>query len=159
MPDDLDKQILALLLRNATISKSEIAKRIGIAQSAVSERVKKLQGSGLIEQYETRLSARALGIKTLAYVFITERKPTGGVNTGERLAAVTGVEEVHKITGEDCFLLKIRARDTEELGRILDTEVNPIETVAGTRTTIVLKSFKEDAPLGGTALFRQSGGR
>ena len=154
-PDDIDKKILAILIRDATTSKSEIGKRIGVAQSVVSERVKKLRQSGLIERYETRLSARGLGFGTLAYVFIVERKPTIGVSTGESLASVTGVEEVHKIAGEDCFLLKIRARDAEELGQILDTEVNSIETVAGTRTTIVLKTIKEDVPLGGTSLFRQ----
>lgn len=153
-PDAIDKKILAILLRHATTSKSEIANRVGIAQSAISERIKKLQDSGLINRYEARLSASELGIGTLAYVFITERKPTGGVNTGELLAKVTGVEEVHKITGDDCFLVKIRATDTEELGLILDNEVNPIETVAGTRTTIVLRTIKEDVSLGGIPMFQ-----
>ena len=156
-PDDLDRKILAILLRNATVSKSAIAERIGIAQSAVSERIKKLKESGLIQRYETRLSPGGVGAGLLAYVFITERKPTGGVNTGERLALVTGVEEVHKIAGDDCFLMKVRAKDTEDLGRILDDEVGPIETVAGTRTTIVLRTVKEDAPLGGIPMFKESG--
>lgn len=157
VPDELDHEILTILLRAATTSKSEIARRLGIAQSVVSERVRKLESAGLIQRYEARLSARRLGVGTLAYVFITERKPTGGVDTGARLAGVTGVEEVHKIAGEDCFLVKIRARDTEELGTILDREMNPIETVAGTRTTIVLRTVREDAPLGGVPLFRESG--
>ena len=43
---------------------------------------------------------------------------------------MTGVEEVHKIAGEDCFLVKIRAEGTGELGVVLDTEINPIPTVA-----------------------------
>lgn len=155
IPDELDKAIFSILLRAATTSKSEIARRLDIAQSAVSERVKKLEEAGLIQRYETRLSASGLGVGTLAYVFITERKPTGSANTGDRLACVTGVEEVHKIAGEDCFLVKIRAKDTEELGAILDNEVNPIDTVAGTRTTIVLRTIWEDAPLGGIPRFRK----
>jgi len=153
MPDDTDKAILGILLHSANTSKSEIARRLGIAQSAVSERVRKLRESGVIQRFETRLSAKALGAGTLAYVFITERKPTGGVNTGQRLAGVTGVEEVHKIAGEDCFLVKIRAQDTEALNTILDEEINPIETVAGTRTTIVLKTVLEMPPLSGIATF------
>ena len=50
-----------------------------------------------------------------------------------------------------------RVIDTEDLGRILDDEVGPIETVAGTRTTIVLRTVKEDAPLGGIPMFKESG--
>jgi Lrp/AsnC family leucine-responsive transcriptional regulator len=158
-PDETDKKILSILLRNATTSKSHIAKRIGIAQSAISERIKKLQETGLIQRYEARLSASDLGVRMLAYVFITERKPTDGIDTGAALAKVTGVEEVHKIAGDDCFLVKIRAADTEELGRILDTEVSPIRAVAGTRTTIVLRTIKEDVALGGIPMFQDENAR
>jgi len=154
--DESDRKILSFLLRAATTPKAEIARVIGFAASVISERIKRLEKGKIIRSYETRLDARALGYSSLAYVFITERKPTRGVNTGEILASVTGVEEVHKIAGDDCFLVKIRARDTEELGAILDSEVNPIETVVGTRTTIVLQTVKEDVALGGVTLLSTS---
>lgn len=115
----------------------------------MSERIKRLEESGVIRGYETRLDPSPLGVSTLAYIFVMERKPTRGIDTGGRLAHVTGVEEVHKIAGDDCFLLKIRTRDTGELGRIIDSEINPIPTVSGTRTTIVLRTVKEDVSLGG----------
>ncbi len=150
--DGQDRKILSLLLRAATMPKAQISRTIGIAASAISERVKRLEEERIIRSYEARLDARELGYTSLAYVFITERKPTYGVKTGELLSHVTGVEEVHKIAGDDCFLVKIRARDTEELGEILDSEINPIETVVGTRTTIVLQTIKEDVALGGVAL-------
>jgi Lrp/AsnC family leucine-responsive transcriptional regulator len=154
--DETDRKILSFLLRAATTPKAEIARAIGFAASVISERIKRLEQRKLIQRYEARLDARALGYSSLAYVFITEQKPTRGVNTGELLAAVTGVEEVHKIAGDDCFLVKIRARDTEELGAILDSEINPIETVVGTRTTIVLRTVKEDVVLGGVTLLSAS---
>jgi len=155
--DESDRKILSILLRAATTPKAEIARAIGFAASVISERIKRLEERKIISSYEARLDARALGYSTLAYVFITERKPTSGVHTGELLASVTGVEEVHKIAGDDCFLVKIRARDTEELGAILDSEINPIETVVGTRTTIVLRTVKEDVVLGGVTLLSTSG--
>jgi Lrp/AsnC family leucine-responsive transcriptional regulator len=151
--DDIDREILKKLRQGATTPKAEIARLIGIAASAISERIRRLEESGIIRRYETRLDARSLGYSTLAYISITERKPTEGLDTGTLLAEVTGVEEVHKIAGQDCFLVKIRARDTEVLGEVLDNEINPIPTIASTATTIVLRTVKEDTVLSGYADF------
>jgi Lrp/AsnC family leucine-responsive transcriptional regulator len=154
--DKLDRKIMWILLRAATTPKAEIGRLIGTAASAISERIRRLEESGVIRRFETRLDARQLGYGSLAYISITERKPTAEVNTGQLLAAVSGVEEVHKIAGRDCFLVKIRARDTEALGDILDNEINPIPTVAGTSTTIVLKTIKEDVALGGLTSLQEN---
>ena len=156
--DKNDRIIMEILLRAATTPKAEIGRLIGTAASAISERIRRLEAGGIIRRYETRLDAHKLGYRTLAYISITERKPTGGVDTGALLARVSGVEEVHKIAGQDCFLIKIRARDTEALGEILDSEINPIPTVAGTATTIVLKTIKEDVALGGLASLQENAG-
>ena len=102
------------------------------------------------------MDAGALRVSLLAFVFVTELKPTGGLDTGIALSHVTGVEEVHKVAGEDCFLVKIRAEGTDELGAVLDTEINAIPTVASVRTTIVLKSILEGPPLSGVPIL--SGG-
>ena len=147
--DGKDAQIVRTLLRGAATAKSEMARQLGVAPSVVSDRVRRLERSGVIRRYETRLDPRQLGYPLLAFVFITERKPTGGVDLGAELSSVTGVEEVHKIAGDDCFLVKIRARDPEALARILDEEISPIKTVAATRTTIVLRTVKEDVAMGG----------
>ncbi|MHA1544060.1 MAG: Lrp/AsnC family transcriptional regulator [Alphaproteobacteria bacterium] len=149
--DTIDRKILEILLHAATTPKAEVARMVGIAASAIFERIRRLEESGIIRRYEARLDARKLGFGTLAYISITERKPTGDVDTGKLLAGVSGVEEVHKIAGRDCFLVKIRARDTEALGEVLDREINPIPTVAETATTIVLKTIREDVVLGDLA--------
>lgn len=147
--DGKDVEIVRTLLRGAATPKSEVARRLGVAPSVVSDRVRRLERSGVIRRYETRLDPRKLGYSLLAFIFVTERKPTGGIDLGVELSSVTGVEEVHKIAGDDCFLVKIRARDPEALAQILDGEIASIETVAATRTTIVLSTIKEDVVLGG----------
>ncbi len=156
--DKIDLAIIEILLRAATTPKAKIARLIGTAASAIFERIRRLEAGGIIRRYETRLDARKLGYDTLAFISITERKPTGGVDTGELLAGVNGVEEVYKIAGRDCFLVKIRARDTEALGEILDNEIASIPTVAETATTIVLKTIKEDVALGGLANLQENAG-
>ena len=151
--DDKDQKILSLLLRAADMSKAEIARRVGVAASAISERMRKLEATGVITGYAARLKASTLGYPLLAYVFVREVKPNDGHDTAADLMAVTGVEEVHKIAGEDCFLLKLRVRGTDELADILDSEINPIRTVAGVRTTIVLRTMLEAPPLWGRKEF------
>lgn len=153
--DEKDGKILSILLCAAATSKAEIARRVGLAASAVAERVRRLEDTGVVKGYEARLDGRALGMPLLAFVFVRELKPNAGIDTGEALSQVTGVEEVHKIAGEDCFLVKIRAQGTEELGAILDTEIDVIPTVTGVRTSIVLKSILEGPPLSGASAFSE----
>jgi Lrp/AsnC family leucine-responsive transcriptional regulator len=157
--NETDRKILSILLLAAATSKAEIARRVGLAASAVSERMRRLEESGIVERYEARLNGRALGMPLLAFVFVRELKPNSGIDTAEALSRVTGVEEVHKIAGEDCFLVKIRAQGTEELGAILDTEIDVIPTVTGVRTNIVLKSTLEKPPLSGVSIFAEPKGK
>ncbi len=76
----------------------------------------------------------------------------GAPDTGQCLANIPGVQEVHHIAGDDCYLVKVRARDTEALGRLLREHFSGIETVRSTRTTIVLNTLREtcEIPLNGS---------
>ncbi len=147
--DNIDQKILSILLNDAGTSKAEIARRVGLAASAISERTRRLEEAGFIKGYSARLNGPALGLPLLAFVFVRELKPNPGVDTADALTQVTGVEEVHKIAGEDCFLVKIRAAGTDALCTVLDNEINVIPSVSGVRTTIVLKSLLEAPPLSG----------
>ena len=149
MIDSKDKEILSLLLKDAAISKADIARHVGLAPSAISERVRRLEADGVIQGYEVRLDPKALGKSLLAFVFVTDVKPSLGFDTAAALSGVTGLEELHKIAGDDCYLLKIRASGTDELNEIIETEINPVQSVARVRTTIVLKAVAERPCLAG----------
>ena len=157
--DGIDKKIMSILINAASTSKAEIARRVGLAASVVSERIHRLEDAGIIKGYEARLDHRALGMPLMAFIFVRERKPGIEFDTGAALSEVSGVEEVHKIAGDDCFLVKIRAPGTEELGVILDTQIDTIPTVTGVRTTIVLKSVLESPPLSGLPEFAECVGQ
>lgn len=140
---------MSILLESADTSKAEIARRVGLAPSAVSERVRRLTDDGVILGYEVRLDARALGKPLLAFIFVTDQKPSQGFDTATALLHVSGLEELHKIAGDDCYLLKVRASGTDELNTIIDSEINTIPSVTRVRTTIVLKPVAERPPLAG----------
>ena len=140
--DETDREILRILLEDGSKSKAEVARSVGLTPNAVFERLRKLNERGVIQGYAVRLDPRALGSKLLAFVFVAESKPVTTGKTGPRLTQIPNIEEVHRVVGRDCFLLKLRAADTDDLARILD-EIGRIESVAGVETTIVLETFLE----------------
>lgn len=147
MFDAIDTNILTILQSNARTSNAEIARQVGMAPSATLERIRKLEGRGAISGYEARVEPEALGLDLLAFVFVRSSEVPGCATTGDQLAAIPEVLEVHHVAGEDCYLIKLRAANPEVLGRILREQVGQISTVTGTRTTIVLGTLKESSKL------------
>lgn len=145
--DTIDTIILTILQDYARTSNAEIARQIGMAPSGVLERIRKLEAKGLIRGYQAQLDPHPLGLGLLAFVSVRSDERVGEQQTGEQLAAMPEVQEVHHIAGEDCFLVKVRAPDTEALGRILRERFGAIPSVRSTRTTIVLSTLKETARL------------
>ena len=145
--DSVDRGILDLLQHNARTSNAEIARRIGMAPSAVLERIRKLEERGILEGYAARLNAPGLGQGLLAFVFVRSDERAGESVAASQLAALPEVQEVHHVAGEDCYLVKVRVADTEALGRVLREKFGAIPSVRSTRTTIVLETIKETTAL------------
>jgi Lrp/AsnC family leucine-responsive transcriptional regulator len=143
MIDDKDREILTILQGNARTSNAEIARQVGMAPSAILERIRRLEASGVIQGYEARIDPEALGLHLLAFIFVASNDFAGELRTAERLAEIPEVQEVHHIAGEDCFLLKVRAPDAKTLGRLLREKLGPLRT----RTTIVLETLRESGRL------------
>ena len=145
--DSTDLHIIEALQANARTSNAELARDLEMAPSAVLERIRKLEQKGIVTGYEARIAPRAVGLSLTAFVFVrAEEKPLTG-KTGAALAKIPEVQEVHHVAGEDCYLVKLRVRDTEDLSRVLQAQISTIKSVKGTRTTIVLSTIKETAKL------------
>ncbi|HLN80087.1 MAG TPA: Lrp/AsnC family transcriptional regulator [Thermoanaerobaculia bacterium] len=147
MINDLDRQILTILQKNARTSNAEVARQVGLAPSAVFERIRKLEERGVLRSYGARIDPRAVGLPLVAFTFVRSNDRPGGIQTAEKLAEIPEVLEVHHVAGEDCFLVKVRAADTESLGRLLRERLGKIGTITSTRTTIVLETVKETVEL------------
>ncbi len=143
MMDDTDRTILTILQRDGRIANAEIARQIGMAPSAILERVRKLEERGVIRDYTARVDPAALGHGLLAFVLVRTADTCRQDRTGPALAELPEVQEVHHIAGDDCFLIKVRARDTEDLGRLLRERLGALDSVKNTRTTVVLETLKE----------------
>lgn len=151
MIDGIDASIVKLLQGDGRISNAEIARRVGLAPSAVHERVRKLEERGVISGYAAQIDPKAADLGLLAFIFVRSDESVGEDETARILAELPEVQEVHHVAGEDCFLVKVRTRNTDALGALLRDRVKCIPAVRATRTTIVLETIKETAtlPLGG----------
>jgi Lrp/AsnC family leucine-responsive transcriptional regulator len=147
MIDVIDSQILNILQENARTSNAAMGRQVGLAPSGVFERVRKLEEKGILQGYHAQVEPKALSLGQLAFMFIRSNDRPGAVTTAERLAKIPEILELHHVAGEDCFLAKVRVRDAETLGRLLRERLSGIETIASTRTTIVLDTVKETSVL------------
>ena len=145
--DPTDLHILELLQANARETQVDIARSVGLAPSAVLERIRKLESRGIISGYGAHLNPRALGLTMLAFVAVRSDEVASDNRIANALAESPEVLEVHLIAGEDCYLIKVRARDAEHLGQLLRTRFGRIPGVRSTRTTIVLETAKETSRL------------
>jgi len=147
MIDAIDSRILTILQENARTSNAEIARQVGLVPSAVLERVRKLEERGVLRGYHAEVDPKAVELGQLAFMFVRSNDRPGALSTGEKLAAIPEILELHHVAGEDCFLAKVRVSDAEALGRLLRDRLSLIATITSTRTTIVLDTVKETAVL------------
>lgn len=141
--DTTDLEILRVLQQNARIATAEIARHVGLTAPAVFQRIRKLEDLGAIRGYTTVMDSRMLGYGLVAFIMI--RTADGGrtADTIEPLLEIPEIQEIHRVVGEDCFFVKVRVEDTDALANLLDNRIQPIPSVASTKTTIVLHTAKE----------------
>ncbi|MFC1751795.1 Lrp/AsnC family transcriptional regulator [Thermoproteota archaeon] len=144
--DEINQKILTMLQENAKTTYAELAKATGMAPSGVMDRIRRLERRGYIAGYTTILKPSKLNLNLLAFVAV--KTPNNwSDNAAKAMAALPNVLEVHEITGEDAYLLKIRSTGTEHLSYIIKNQLGAIEEVVSTQSTIVLNSLKETSIL------------
>src|SRR6266568_4271114 len=132
--DGKNIEIVRLLQKNPRMSIAELARKIGMSNPAAKERVLRLEKSGLIAGYRLEVDPKAFGHAITAFVRI--RPLPGRLPRVAALAqAIPEVVECHRITGEDCFILKVHLPAMDQLDRILDRFL-----MYGVTTTSIVQS-------------------
>ena len=142
--DDTDLKILSHLQKNSCLPNVELAKRVGMAPSAVLERVKKLEQKGVIQNYPTRINPEALDLRLLAFIFIKSNQGLNNMGLDKELAKLPEVLELHHIAGEDCYIVKVRVKDPQSLAELIRRKFSKIKGIHSTKTTVVLETVKEE---------------
>ena len=141
--DDADLKILAHVQASGRDGLADIGAVAGLSISAVNERLKRLQSSGVITGWEARIDPHAVGIDVLAYVFVTV-----GIDVEQpfrtRVLALPEVMECHHMTGEWSYLVKIRVPSLEGLEVFLEN-AKASRLIGKSHSMIALKTIKESA--------------
>jgi Lrp/AsnC family leucine-responsive transcriptional regulator len=145
--DPTDLAILQQLQANGRISNADIARQLDMAPSAILDRIRKLEQRGIIQGYAARIDPAAVGLGLTAFILVRTEERVGTGTIGQALAKIPEVLEVHHVAGEDCYLVKVRVRDTEGLSRLLRERFGRLRGVRNTRSTIVLATVKESQAL------------
>ncbi len=145
MIDEISLKILKILQNKARIPNVEVAREIGMAPSAVLERIRKLEKRGFIDGYEVRLNAQRFRRSLVGFIHITVDKRAEEENVANVLADIDEIQEVHFIAGNDGYLVKVRVAGPLELDRLVRNKIRVIQGVCATQTSVVLSTIKETA--------------
>lgn len=145
--DEIDLKIVKLMQENARINNAELARILGMAPSAVLERVKKLEQKEVLISYHAKVNPSAVNQNLLSFIFIKANEIIGDEETGKLLAQIPEVLEVHDIAGDDGYIIKVRTSDTIALMNLMKRSLSSIPGIISTRTIIVLQTVKEDNQL------------
>jgi Lrp/AsnC family leucine-responsive transcriptional regulator len=117
--DDTNRRILALLAADPRLPVTAVARRVGMSAPSVRDRVTRLEEAGVIRGYRLDIDPAALGLPVAAWVRV---RPGPGqlARLAELAAARPEVSECHRISGEDCFLLKVHVAEIAALEGVLD---------------------------------------
>src|SRR3954451_2841310 len=119
--DELSRKILAELKKDARLSFAEVGRRVGLSTPAAAERVRRLEDSGVIEGYEARINPARIGLAVAAFIRI---RLSGGESQAKRVRALARdmeeVQECHRCTGDESFILKVRVESVKHLEKLID---------------------------------------
>jgi Lrp/AsnC family leucine-responsive transcriptional regulator len=140
--DAFDGKIIKLLMQNARITGAEIARKISLSLPAVTERLRKLGNSGIIEGYTIKLNRDKLSLHLLAFIHVWIDH-TKNVQVRDQIVAMPEVLECHHVAGDADLLLKVLVKDTAALEELLVHKIKGIKAITRTSTTIMLSTYKE----------------
>jgi len=134
LKDPVNLRIMTELQQNPRLTMSELGRRVGYSAPAITERVRRLEETEVILGYSLEINPAALGLPIAAYVRI---RPNPGQlpKIAELAQAIPEIVECHRVTGEDCFILKIHLPSLDQLDRILDCFL-----LYGSTTTSLIQS-------------------
>ena len=142
MLDELDLKILRTLQSNGRTKRNVLAEHVGLTIPSVSDRLKKLEESGIIEGYYAKVNRQAFGFDILAFILVMMDSSKHYKDLIKHVEKNPNVIECYSVLGEGSHILKVSVTNTEALEKLL-SEIQTWPGVTSTKTTYVLSTIKE----------------
>jgi Lrp/AsnC family leucine-responsive transcriptional regulator len=140
--DRIDLKILFILQNDGRRRLADIAEEVDLSAPAVMERVKKLEAAGVIRGYQALIDGKKVGKDITAFIGVSVGNQRDIDNFAAQMMRYADVLECHHVTGEESFVLKVKAANTAALEKLLG-EIRSVEGVTRTVTKVVLSTAKE----------------
>lgn len=141
--DKLDKQILSILMKDATLPYTEIAKDLSVSGGTVHVRMKKLEEMGILKGSHLFINQSRIGYDICAFLGIFLKKGSEYNDAVSRMMEIPEIVELHYTTGQYSMFAKIICRDTQHLRQVLNEKIQAIKGVRRTETFISLEESIE----------------
>ena len=138
-PDDLDRSILRILMRDANVPYTDIARELAVSGGTIHVRMKKMQEAGVVQGARLVVSPTALGFDITAFIGVYFDKGSAYTMVREQIMQIPEVIESHYTTGLYSMFLKVICRDTRHLRQVLNEKIQRIDGVQRTETFISLE--------------------
>ncbi|MFQ6094935.1 MAG: Lrp/AsnC family transcriptional regulator [Candidatus Bathyarchaeia archaeon] len=141
--DDLDKNILRWLQKKGKVYGAKMARDLGVPESTVYDRIKKLKCHGYIRNYIALIDPEKVGMGTVAFfkIFVDLNKVNAVAN---ELSTFEEVSEVYAVAGDFKILIKVRAKSLEDLDKFIEEKISDLEGVTNYYPIITLRKYKDD---------------
>lgn len=140
--DEIDIKLLEVLQKNGRTRRNNLADQVGLSLPSVSERLRKLEESGVIAGYFAKIDPKILGKDITAFIVVSVDSSKHYPQFIEHAHATDEILECHAITGQGSHLIKVRTENTSTLEKLL-AKIQSWQGVTGTLTSVVLSTTKE----------------
>ena len=137
--DLLDRKILTILMQDAVVPYTEIAKQLDVSAGTIHVRMKKLSDMGVVTGSQLVINPSVIGYDICAFIGIFLDKGSAYLNVREQMKEIPEVVELHYTTGVYSIFAKILCRDTNHLREVLNEKIQPIGGIQRTETFITLE--------------------
>lgn len=140
--DQIDIKILDILQKEGRTKRNVLAEAVGLSLPSLSERLKKLEENKIIEGYYTKLNKKSFGYDLMVFITVIMQSSKNFNELVKNVKATPEILECHSVLGEGSHILKVLAKDTESLEKLL-SKIQSWPGVERTVTSFVLSTIKE----------------
>lgn len=145
--DEIDRVIIDIVQSDGRVTSAALAEVTGLSVSAANDRLRRLQERGVIAGWAARIDPEAVGLGLLAFLFVLVDRTEHNAPFLAAAAALPEVQELHHVTGEWSYLLKVRVASPRALEWLISDRIKAIPGVTRSMTFIALSSTKETSAL------------